>query len=153
MEEAKIVTTYHYRTLEEFKEVGEPGRGQVIVTHAGLTLEGAGNWDPLLTQLYQIGVGWAQAIVNMSGLQFHVCILLLAAKTGSKEGGADEKCGGVASCPWDPIHLPKLSMKGLSHVSPSARWPLASGRKLTHPQPQIKPRAFPEAAETPLPAL
>lgn len=53
--------TYHYRTLEEFKEVGKPGSGQVIVTDVGLTLEGAGDWDPLLTQLYQIGVGWAQA--------------------------------------------------------------------------------------------
>lgn len=79
--------------------MGEAGRGQVIVTDAGLTLEGAGDWDPLLTQLYQNGVGWAQAIVSMSGQPLHLCALLLAAKTGSKEGGAGEKCRGLLPVP------------------------------------------------------
>lgn len=94
----RIVMAHHHSTLQEFKEVGEAGRGQVIVTDAGLTLEGAGDWDPLLTQLYQLGVGWTQAIVNMSGKQSHLCALLLAAKTGSEEGGAGEKCRG-----WLPV--------------------------------------------------
>lgn len=94
-----IVTACHHSTLQEFKEVGEAGRGQVIVTDAGLTLEGAGAWDPLLTQLHQIGVGWAQAIVSMSGQQFLQCALLLAAKTGSEEGGAGGKCRGLLPAP------------------------------------------------------
>lgn len=94
-----IVTACHHSTLQEFKEVGEAGWGQVIVTDAGLTLEGAGDRDPLLTQLHQFGVGWAQAIVSMSGQQFHQCALLLAAKTGSKEGGAGGKCSRLLPAP------------------------------------------------------
>lgn len=77
----------------------EAGRGQVIVTHAVLTLEGAGPGDPLLTQLYQLGVEWTQAIVNMSGQQSHLCALLLDAKTGSEEGGAGEKFGVLLPVP------------------------------------------------------
>lgn len=95
----QIAMAHHHSTLQEFKEVGEAGRGQVIVTDAGPTLEGAGDWDPLLTQLYPIGVRWTQAIVNMSGQQFHLCALLLAAKTGSSEGGTGEKCRGLLPAP------------------------------------------------------
>lgn len=48
MEEGRPVTAL---SSQEFKEVGKAGRGQAIVIAAGLTLEGAGYQEPLLTQL------------------------------------------------------------------------------------------------------
>lgn len=105
---------YPHRTLQEFKEAGEAGRGQVIVTDAGLTLEGSGDWDPLLTQPRDWG-GWAQAIVNISGLQFHLCCPTSYCQDRLQGGQAGEQCReGGASCPWDPVHLPRLSLGGLS---------------------------------------
>lgn len=56
--------------------MGKAGRGQAIVTATWLTLRGAGNWDPLLTQLGWFGVGWVQAIVSTSRLQLHLCTYL-----------------------------------------------------------------------------
>lgn len=62
MEEVKTVLASSSQSLGGFKEVGEAGRGQAIVTVAGLTLQEARDGDPLLTQPDQIGVGWARAI-------------------------------------------------------------------------------------------
>lgn len=115
MEEDKTVMAYPHSTLQEFKEAGEAGKRQVIVTDAGLTLEGSGDWDPLLTQLYQIGVGGHKPLLTFLGYNFTCAPYFLLPETGSKEGGAGEKCReSGASCPWDPIHLPRLSLRGLS---------------------------------------
>lgn len=71
-----------------FKEVGKAGREQAIVTAAGPILEGAGYWEPLLTQLDWTGEGWARAIVSTSRLQFHLCSYFWLPRQALKRGRA-----------------------------------------------------------------
>lgn len=98
------------QSLGGFKEVGEAGRGQAIVTVAGLTLQEARDGDPLLTQPDQIGVGWARAIVSTSGLQFHLCTTFWLPKRGGSRCGVGE----LLPAGRTRVHLPGLSLKGLS---------------------------------------
>lgn len=88
---------YHHGALEEFKEVGEAGKGQAIVIATELTLEEAGDGDPLLTQLDQIREGWARAIVSTSGLQFHLCTYFWLPRQAPKRGRS--RCGVGESLP------------------------------------------------------
>lgn len=93
MEEVKTVLASSSQSLGGFKEVGEAGRGQAIVTVAGLTLQEARDGDPLLTQPDQIGVGWVGREPSLAHLG---CNFTCAATSGcQREEGADV---GLESC-------------------------------------------------------
>lgn len=67
---------------------------------------GAGVWDPLLTQLDQIGVGWAWALLTCLGCHF-TCIPASGCQARLQEGGTGEGCRGL-------LPAPGLSRKALS---------------------------------------